>query len=66
MCYLVCMMVHIKEPLLLSGKIAHVAATGFLSRYLSGPLPYVSRQITFIKCVECVYKTFPIFLLNCL
>ena len=22
-------------------KIAHVAAAGFLSRYLSGPLPYV-------------------------
>ena len=32
MCYPVCGMVHIKEPLLL---------IGFLSRYLSGTLPYV-------------------------
>ena len=39
MCYPVCGMVHIKEPLLLIGKSNHVAAAGFLSRYLSGPLP---------------------------
>ena len=39
----VCVMVHIKEPLLL---IAHVAVAGFLSRYLSGPLPYVRHHIT--------------------
>ena len=26
--------------------LAHVAAAGFLSRYLSGPLPYVWRHIT--------------------
>ena len=39
MCYPVCGMVHIKEPLLLIGK--SVAAAGFLSRYLNGPLPYV-------------------------
>ena len=37
MCYPVCGMVHIKEPLL--ERVAHVAAAGFLSRYLSGPLP---------------------------
>ena len=42
MCYPVCWMLHIKEPLLLIGKSSHVvAAAGFLSRYLSGPLPYV-------------------------
>ena len=35
MCYPVCGMVHIKEPLLLIG-----AEAGFLSRYLSGPLRY--------------------------
>ena len=40
MCYPVCGMVHIKEPLLLIGKKEHVAAAGFLSRYLNGPLPY--------------------------
>ena len=40
MCYPVCGMMHIKEPLLLIG-VALVAAAGFLSRYLSGPLPYV-------------------------
>ena len=38
MCYHVCAMMHIKEPLLL---IAHVAAAGFFSYYLSGPLPNV-------------------------
>ena len=41
MYYPVCGMMHIKEPLLLIGKIAHVVAVGFLSSYLSGPLPYV-------------------------
>ena len=37
--YPVCGMMHIKEPLLLI-DIANVAAAGFLSYYLSGPLPY--------------------------
>ena len=31
-------------------RVAHVAAAGFLSHYLSGPTPYK------IKCVECVIK----------
>ena len=34
-------MMHIKEPLLLIGVSTHVAAAGFLSRYLNGLLPYV-------------------------
>ena len=37
MCYPVCGMVHIKEPLLLIGKIGYAAAAGFLSHYLNGP-----------------------------
>ena len=37
MCYPVCGMVHIKEPLLLIGR--SVAAKGFLSRYLNCPFP---------------------------
>ena len=42
MCNPVCGMVHIKEPLLSIKKtVAHVAAAGFLSRSLNGPLPYV-------------------------
>ena len=46
----VCGMMHIKEPLLLIRKIAHVVvAAGFLSRYLNGPLPYVWRHITVNK-----------------
>ena len=45
----VCAMVHIKEPLLLIERVAHVAEAGFLSRYLSGPLPYVWRHITVNK-----------------
>ena len=49
MCYPVCVMVHIKEPLLLIEKrVAHVAAVGFLSCYLNDPLlnglmPYNSK-----------------------
>ena len=35
MCYPVCVMVHIKEPLLLIGT--YVAAAGFLSHYQNGP-----------------------------
>ena len=41
MCYPVCGMVHIKEPLLLIGKSSPCAAAGFLSPYMSGSLPYV-------------------------
>ena len=37
MCQYVCGMMHIKEPLL--ERVAHVAAAGFPSRHLSGPLP---------------------------
>ena len=45
MCYPVCGMVHIKEPLLLIGnREAHVAAAGFHSHYLNGPVPYVRRH----------------------
>ena len=49
MCYPVFGIVHIKEPLLLIGKSGYVAAAGFLSRYLNGPLPYVRRYITVNK-----------------
>ena len=40
MCYPVCGMMHIKEPLLLIGK-SSLCGAGFLSCYWSGPLPYV-------------------------
>ena len=45
MCYPVCRMVHIKEPLLLIGKSSPCGSTGFLSRYLEWssticPMPY--------------------------
>ena len=40
MCYPICGMMHIKESLLQSERVAHVAAVGCLSHYLSGPLPY--------------------------
>ena len=49
MCYPVCGMVHIKEPLLLIRKSNHVATAGFLSHYLSGPLLYVQCHITVNK-----------------
>ena len=41
MCYHVCGMMHIKEPFLLIGKSSPCGGSGYLSRYLSGPLPYV-------------------------
>ena len=53
MCYPVCGIVHIKEPLLLIENVAHVVAVGFLSQYLSGPLPYVRRHITVKKNKMC-------------
>ena len=37
MCYPLCGMVHIKEPFLLIGRVAYVAAAGFLSHYKNGP-----------------------------
>ena len=37
MCYPVCGMVHIKEPLLLIDKSSLCAAAGFLSHYQNGP-----------------------------
>ena len=50
MCYPFCGMMHIKEPLLLIGKSSLCGtAAGFLSQYLSGPLPYVRRHITVNK-----------------
>ena len=48
-CYPVCRIVRIKEPLLLIGRITHVAAAGFVSCNLNGPLPYVRRLITVNK-----------------
>ena len=42
MYYPVCGMMHITEPLLLIGKSSPCGGSGFpLSRFLSGPLPYV-------------------------
>ena len=42
MCYPVCRMMHVKQPLLLIDKssLCDVVAAGFLSHYQSGPLPY--------------------------
>ena len=56
MCYFVCGMMLIKEPLLLDKKrVAHViAAAGLLSGYFCGPFPYVRRHITINKmCLVC-------------
>ena len=50
MCYPVCGMMHIKEPLLLIGKSSPCGGSGFpLSCYLNGPLLYVLRHITVNK-----------------
>ena len=63
MYYPVCGMVHIKEPLLLIERVAHVTAAGFLSRYLNGPLPYVQCHIKTI--FKNVLSMFPSFLFLC-
>ena len=65
MCYPVCGMVHIKQPLLLIGKSRQCGGSGFplsLSHsFTICPTPYNHK----IKCVECVVnKTFPSFLHN--
>ena len=39
-CYPICVMMHIKEPLLLIGKRNLCGSSGFPSSLLSGPLPY--------------------------
>ena len=49
MCYPVCGMMHIKEPLLLIMCVADAMAAGFLSLYLCGTLPYVRRHIAVNK-----------------
>ena len=38
-----------KRTLAVNQRVAHVAAVGFLSHYLSGRLPYVRRHITVNK-----------------
>ena len=49
-CYPVCGMMHIKEPLLLIRKSSLiVVAAGFLSCYLNGSLPCVPHHITLNK-----------------
>ena len=48
MCYPVCGMMHIKT-LLLTGKSSSGYVAGFISCYLSSPLPYVSRHIAVNK-----------------
>ena len=52
--------VDIKEPLLLIESVAHLAAAGFLSRYLNDPLPYARRHITINKMLSAsLNKTLP-------
>ena len=58
-------MVHIKEDTCCSSEsVAHVAAAGFLSRYLNGSLPYLRRHMIVNKNVldASLNKTFPSFL----
>ena len=53
MCYLVCGMLHTKEPLLLIGKSSPCGMSRF-PLLLNGPLPYVWRHITVNKmCWVC-------------
>ena len=63
-CYPVCGMVHIKEPLLLIGKSSPCGSSGFTFSLSEWSLA-IWRQTCLIsynckyKCVECVVKTCP-------
>ena len=56
MCYSVCGMVHIKEPLLLIGKSSPWGEAGFISCYLSGPLPYALYGLIASDLGHHIYK----------
>ena len=49
MCYHVCGLMHINEPLLLIGKSSLCGDIGFVSRYMSDPLSYIHRHIIVYK-----------------
>ena len=49
-CCPVCVIVHIKEPLLLIGKSSPCGDSSFLSLYVNGHLTIAK------KCVECIVK----------
>ena len=49
MCYPVCGMVHIKEPLMLIEKGAHEAVAGFPNHYLNGPLLSFLPSFLFVR-----------------
>ena len=50
-----------KRTLAANQKVAYVAAAGFLSCYLSGPLPYVCRHINKNVLSASLNKTLPSF-----
>ena len=58
MCYPLCGMVHVKEPLLLIGKSSPCSGgSGFPLSLPDAPIPYVQNHITIkIKYVECIVK----------
>ena len=56
MCYPVCGVVHIKEPLLLIRKSSPYSVGSEFLFSLYGHLPYVQCHITILKCVEYVVK----------
>ena len=57
MCYPICGMVHIKEPLLLIGKSSQCGGSGFsLSLSMRSVTIYLKPYIRKIKCAECVIK----------
>ena len=64
MCYPVCGMVHIKEFLMLIGKSSPCGGRGFLSHYLSGPLPYVRRHITVNNVLSASLNKINIYLIS--
>ena len=56
MCYPVCWMVHIKEPLLLIDKSSLCGGSGFPFSLSEWSLAICVTPYNKIKCVECVVK----------
>ena len=56
MCYAVCGMMHIKEPLLLIGKSSPCGGSGFSLSLSEWSSTICLTLCKFKKCVECVVK----------
>ena len=64
MCYPVCGMVHIKEPLLLIDKSSLCGSSGFPFSLSEWSFTIFRHHITILKCIECIVKCVKYFLIS--